>query len=197
MFDLTLNNNLYLILFSFVWMLISNVFPFMFFVFPEIIITSAIYHSTENLNSIYIIFIFSLFWAIIWETISFFIGKNINSNFLYKYIKQDKLKKLTDIFTKHGTKSIITWKLLPWITWFVPVFFGFIQYEFKKFFLLNSIMILYSLLIFFILIKSLFVLTDLYLSDYKLTIFIIIIAIFIILHLFKNKISNIISKYKN
>lgn len=185
MFEIIINYPILLFVFAFIWMLVSNLFPIMFFLFPEIIITSSIYLSSETHISIYLVFLFSLFWAIIWETISFFIWKHIKKDFLYKFFKKENVDKLKDIFHKHHKKSIIIGKMMPGITWLVPVFFGLIHYDFKKFFILNSLMILYSLATFFFSIVVWFSIFDMYFSEYKIHLFIILLIFFVSVPLYK------------
>lgn len=179
------NNHILIYAFAFFGMLISNLFPIMFFFFPEIVITSVIYLSGEWKSSIYLIFVFCLIWAIIWETISYFIGKHIKKEKLYKYFKEENIKKIESIFLTHHKKSIIIWKMLPGITWLVPVFFGFIKYDFKKFFILNSLMIFYSLATFFATIFIGFSLFDYFFKEYSFYLFILLIIIFIFPHIYK------------
>ncbi|MDD5213535.1 MAG: VTT domain-containing protein [Candidatus Gracilibacteria bacterium] len=179
------NNPFLIYAFAFFGMLISNLFPIMFFLFPEIIITSVIYLSGERKVSIYMIFVFCLVGAIIGETMSYFIGKHIKKEKLYKYFKQENIEKIEAIFHTHHKKSIIIGKMLPGITWLVPVFFGFIKYDFKKFFILNSLMIFYSLATFFATIFIGFSIFEYFFKEYSLYLFIILIIIFVFPHIYK------------
>ncbi len=179
------NNHFLIYAFAFLGMLISNLFPIMFFLFPEIIITWAIYLQKQGNVSVYLVFIFLLIWAIIWETISYFIWKNIKKEKLYKYFKQENVEKIENIFHAHHKKSIIIGKILPGITWLVPVFFWFIKYDFKNFFILNSLMIFYSLATFFATIFIWFSLFDYYLKEYSIYLFLAIIFFFVFSHLYK------------
>lgn len=182
--EFILNYPYLLFVFVFLGMFISNIFPIMFVLLPELIIVTSIYYSTQTWISIYIIFVFALIWAILWETISFFIWKKLNNNFLYKFIKKEKIEKLKDIFTKHNKKSIIIWKMMPWITWLVPVFFWLINYDFKKFFLLNSIMIFYSLAVFYFSLFVWFSVFEKFFGDYIWHLFIFLILLFVFLALY-------------
>lgn len=179
------NNPILIYAFAFLWMLISNLFPIMFFLFPEIIITWVIYLWKQGNLSIYLIFFFCLIGAIIWETISYFIWKKLKKEKLYKYFKQENIEKIEQIFHTHHKKSIIIWKMLPWITWLVPVFFWFIKYDFKKFFILNSLMIFYSLATFFATIYIWFSLFDYFFKEYSLYLFLLLISFFVFTHIYK------------
>jgi membrane protein DedA with SNARE-associated domain len=179
------NNHFVIYAFAFFGMLISNLFPIMFFFFPEIVITSSVYIVKEWNISIYVVFLFCLFWAIIWETTSYFIGKHINKDKLYKYFWEERVKKIESIFLTHHKKSIIIWKMLPRVTRIVPVFFGFIRYDFKRFFMLNSLMIIYSLTTSMISLFVGFAVFDYYFKDYSFYLFIILIIIFVFPHIYK------------
>lgn len=185
MFEFIINYPFLLFWFAFLGMFLSNIFPVMFFLFPEIIITSSIYLASETHISIYFVFLFSFIWAVLWETFSFFIWKKIKKEFLYRFFKKENVEKLKEIFHKHHKKSIIIGKMMPGVTWLVPVFFWLIHYDFKKFFLINSIMIFYSLATFFFSIVVWFSIFDMYLSEYKIHLFVILIIFFIFFHLYK------------
>lgn len=185
MFQLIIQNPYLLFLFAFLWMLFSNIFPIMFFLFPEIIITSSIYLANETKISIYLVFVFCFIWAIIWETISFFIWKKIKIDYIYRFFKKENVDKLKEVFLKHHKKSIIIGKMMPWITWLVPVFFWLIHYNFKKFFLINSLMIFYSLASFFITIVLWFSIFDLYFKEYKIYLFWVLILFFLFFPIYK------------
>jgi len=124
----------------FLWMITTNIFPIMFFILPEIFIFLWIFLAKHI--AWYIPYIFIILWAIIWEQINFYLWyknweKILNTKFFQKDISQKYIKKLK----KHQIKTIIIWKLIPWIIWIIPILSGVIKMNPWKFFILNSIMI--------------------------------------------------------
>ena len=150
-----LNN--FLLNHSFLWLIIiffaliiTNIFPVMFFVLPDIFIYLWLF-LVKNGQIWYIPYLVIVFWAIIWEWINYFIWYKFWKKLLKEsYMENEKIKKWIEKIRKNPIKNIAIWKLIPGIIWLIPLLAGFLKIDFIKFFIVNSIMVFVSIAIVFL-----------------------------------------------
>lgn len=175
-----------LIFIIFIVFIVINIFPLMFFLVPEIFILAVFWLCVSWKISFLYWFLAMFLWSVLWETFSYYLW--------YRWINIDKYKnqKLNDFFIhfkKNEVKYLIIWKLLPFITWLIPVLAWIIKMNFIKFFIINTFIVFYSLFITFIFLYFWNKVIDKYFFEYK---FEIVLFIFVILF-----ISLFIKIYKN
>jgi len=130
----------------FFWILITNIVPVMFFFYPDIFIFISVFLVKNWLISWYIPWLLLIIWALIWEYISFFIWKMYWKKILeHKYFQKDLIKKWVEKLYKNGVKTLIIWKIIPWVWWFIPVLSWITNLETKKFIFWDFIMIIYAI----------------------------------------------------
>lgn len=181
-------SNLYLFLF-FVPLLSQLWLPFwaMFF----ILIAGSI---TNGMTELFILFFIILSWVIIWDILSYFLGKKLlNFNFFKYLLNKKKVKniysKTEKIFIEKWVISIFisrflitwVWPMLNYIAWFQ-------WFDFKKFSLyviLWEIIYVWEFLILWYLFKDTIDEVFSIISDFWLVLFLILILYIIAVNLFK------------
>jgi len=136
--------NLWLIIIFF-WMIITNIFPIMFFILPEIFIFWGIFLA-KHINW-YIPYLAIVLWAIIWEQINFYLGYKYWKKILKtKFFQHNLVEKYMNKLKNNQVKTIIIWKLIPGVIWIIPILSGILKINPIKFFIINSIMITLAIL---------------------------------------------------
>ncbi len=82
--------------------------------------------------------------AVIGDTVNYHIGRKIGTSippnsWLGKVINQDKMKKAEDFFNKHGGKTIIIARFMPFIRTFAPFVAGASRMNYRYFFIYNVV----------------------------------------------------------
>lgn len=128
-------------------MFASNIVPVMFFIYPDIALLFGVFLAKKVVVWYwYIPYILLILWAYLWEIISFYIWKKYWNKILdYKFFKKDVSKKRIERFHRNSIKTLIIWKLVPWVVWFIPVFSWITKMDSKKFLIINLIMVTYSI----------------------------------------------------
>jgi len=128
----------------FFWMIIANIFPIMFILYPDIFIFLWIFLATKFLPW-WIPYLLLIIWAFIWESISYFIWYKYWEKILqHKLIKNNKkVIKILEKIKENQVKTLVIWKLVPGIVRIIPVISGAIKMDLKKFLLFNFLMIVY------------------------------------------------------
>lgn len=130
----------------FFWILITNIVPIMFFVYPDVFIFISVFIVKQNLLVWYVPFIILIFWAWIGEIISYYIWRKYWVKILnYKFFQKDISKKWIEKLKKNSVKTLIIWKVLPAIGWFIPVLSWITKMDPKKFVILDLIMIVVAI----------------------------------------------------
>ncbi len=126
----------------FFWILITNIVPLMFFIYPEIFIFISIFLVKNWILPWYSSWWLLIIWAFIWEYISFYIWKKYWIHILdHKFFQKGLSKKWIGKLKENWIKTLIIWKMLPWIWWFIPVLSGITKLDTKKFIFWDFIMI--------------------------------------------------------
>lgn len=89
-----------------------------------------------------ILFLVFLSAAIIGDTVNYHIGKKVGTaispnRFIGKVINQDKMKKAEDYFNKHGGKTIVIARFMPFIRTFAPFVAGASRMNYRHFIFYN------------------------------------------------------------
>jgi len=174
----------------FIIILITNIFPLMFFILPEFAIFLWIFIS-KKITIWYISYTLLILWALIWEFISYYIGYKYGYKILEnKFLQNNFIKNWLYKLKKHPIKMIIIWKTTPWITWVIPILSWMLKINFIKFTIFNFIMVIIS-------ISSIFFIWLLWISfleqfswEYIWYISFTILIIYIIYHIYKIKKNN-------
>lgn len=175
---------IYLYLVIFIVFIIINIFPVMFFLLPELFILTVFWLYLWWFIDLYLWFLSMFLWRVLWETISYIIWTRWNKIFI-KY-KNDKITDFVEKLKKNPIKTLFIGKLLPIFTWIVPFLSWLIRLNFYKFFIVNTLMIFWGLVMTFYFLYIWNIAIDKYFSDFKE--YIICFIIFIILILFIKKI---------
>ena len=132
-------------------MIIANIFPVMFFLYPDIFIFLWIFLATKFLPW-WIPYLLLIIWAFIGETISYFIWYKYWEKILnHKFIKNNqKIIKLVEKIKKNQIKTLIVGKLIPWVVRIMPVVSWAIKMDLKKFLIINFLMIVYGITYLFV-----------------------------------------------
>jgi membrane-associated protein len=136
-------------------MLITNygflVYPFLFaivfmetgFVFTpflpgdSLIFVAGTFAAAGLLDPLLLFAIFSLA-AIIGDTVNYSIGKYSGKKILKKHwIKEERVKQAEDFFKKHGGKTIVIARFMPFIRTFVPFVAGIGSMDYRRFIVYN------------------------------------------------------------
>lgn len=184
-----LNNIEYWYIVIFLLIIIVNIFPVAFFIYPQIILIFAIF-LVENTSLWYFMIIVLILWSLIWESISYFLWKILWKKILNKRKKDKKyITKFIISIKKNPIKTIFIWKFTPVIFAFIPLLSWITKINFFKFFIINAITticaILYIGFIMLIWFKSInFILFQ---DNYLLIILWIILLFATIFYIFKKK----------
>ncbi len=171
----------------FFWMLISNIIPITFIIYPDIFVFLWIFIAAKLLPW-RIPWIILIIWAFIWETISYFIWLKYWKKILkHKFFKNKKTNIRISKLKKNQTKTFIVWKLIPWIVRFIPFFAWIIKFDFNKFLILDFLMIIYWISYLFIVRLVWIKIAINFLWDIVRIILPIIIIIYLIVEYHRNK----------
>lgn len=82
--------------------------------------------------------------AVIGDTVNYEIGKKVGTTirpdtFMGKMINQEKMQKAQDFFNKHGGKTIVIARFMPFIRTFIPFVAGASRMNYKYFLMYNVI----------------------------------------------------------
>lgn len=97
------------------------------------------------MGAFHIVILIILFFAaaVIGDTVNYHIGKKIGTSipensWLGKIINKEKMKKAEDFFNKHGGKTIIIARFMPFIRTFIPFVAGASRMNYR-YFIINNI----------------------------------------------------------
>lgn len=134
----------------FILIIISNIFPLMFFILPDIAVFLWIFIA-KKITVWYIPYILLIVWAFIWEFISYLIWYKYWYKILeHKYLQKDLLQNWIQKLKKNPIKILILWKITPWITRFIAVLSWCLKTDIKKYAIINLIMLIYSISFMFV-----------------------------------------------
>jgi len=145
------NNIIVWLIITFIGMIIANIFPIMFFLYPDIFIFLWIFLATKFVP-VRVPYILLIIWAFIGETISYFIGYKYWDKILtHKFIQNnEKIIKFVEKLKNNQVKTLVIGKLIPWIVRVIPVISWAIKMDLKKFLIINFFMIVYGITYLFI-----------------------------------------------
>jgi len=162
-----------------------NIFPIMIFASPELFIMWVIYLVVSWKITLNIAFLTMVLWSIIWENISYLLWYKWKDALKETKIlkkNKDKILAFEENLIKNPIKYLFIWKLLPFTTWIIPIFAWYLKIDFKKFLIINSIMVFWWIFSISFVIYTGNNLLDTYLKTYKKEIiFFIIFVLFIFL----------------
>ena len=148
--NLALNHIILGNLITFVLMIVTNIFPIMIFIYPDIAIFLWVFIAKE-ITIWYIPYIILIIWAFIWEFISYLIWYRYWHKILeHRFLKKNIAKKWIEKLKQKPIKTLIIWKLLPWIVWIIPILSGALKTNPVKFTIVDLIMIIYSISLMFL-----------------------------------------------
>lgn len=117
------------------------IFPFL----PgdSLLFASGAFAAVGAFNIVLLIIIF-LAAAIIGDTVNYHIGKKVGTSvqgykWFRKIINQNRMKKAEDFFNKHGGKTIIIARFMPFIRTFAPFIAGASRMNYRYFIMYNVI----------------------------------------------------------
>ena len=126
------------------WMLVTNIFPIMFFVLPEIFIFLWIF--LAKFLPWYIPYLSIVLWAIIWEWINFYLWYKYWEKILEKkFFQKDLVKTYIEKLKNNPVKTLVIWKLIPGVIWIIPILSWVIKMNPWKFMITNSVMVAFSI----------------------------------------------------
>jgi len=126
------------------WMLVTNIFPVMFFVLPEIFIFLWIFLS--KFLPWHIPYLSIVLWAIIWEWINFYLWYKYWEKILEKkFFQKDLVKTYIKKLKNNPIKTLVIWKLIPGVIWIIPILSWVIKMNPWKFMITNSVMVAFSI----------------------------------------------------
>jgi len=175
---------------TFAMIVITNIFPIMFFVIPDIAIFLWIFIA-KKITVWYIPYILLIIWAFLWEFISYYMWYKYWYKILeHKFLKKDIIQKWINKLKEHPIKTLILWKLTPWVTRFIAILSGSLKTEPIKFSIINLIMIVYSISWMFLVRLIWISFLEKYLWEYIWYILFIGLIIYIFYHIYKIKKNN-------
>lgn len=94
-----------------------------------------------NIISLYLIFFFA---AVIGDTVNYHIGKKVGTtlsqgSFIGKLINQDRMIIAENFFNKHGGKTILIARFMPFIRTFIPFIAGASRMNYRYFLIYNVV----------------------------------------------------------
>lgn len=117
------------------------IFPFL----PgdSLLFASGTFSALGAFNILLLMFVFFLA-AVIGDTVNYHIGKKVgtsipSSSWLGRVINKDKMKKAEDFFNKHGGKTIVIARFMPFIRTFIPFVAGASRMNYHYFFTYNVV----------------------------------------------------------
>lgn len=141
--DFLVDNSSHQIILYFLHFLWSFLDWFIFstlFITWEFFFLSWWYLSVEYLN-IFIIYFSLVFWAVLWDNLSYLIWKKYWKKILLfkniKFINENQLKKWANLLKKHWVKIIFFSRFIWPFYWLIPTIAGIFWFDYKKFFFFN------------------------------------------------------------
>lgn len=113
-------------------------------IFPgdSLLVTAGLIASAGHLN-IWILLVGGLICAILGDNVGYYTGKKLGPRIFTKeeswFFKRSYIEKSEIYFKKHGPKTIIFARFIPFVRTFAPMLAGVGNMEYKKFFLYNII----------------------------------------------------------
>lgn len=172
----------------FISIIIVNIFPFMFIVYPHIIVFLGVFLFKEFWVEWYFLYLLLILWSIIWEIISYYLWyiywkKILNNNIFHKF----GLKKITKKIHNNKYKTIFFWKLTPGLFGFIPISYWMLKVEFIYFFVFNTIITIFSISYVFLISYFSIEIFDKYFWKYLLYFILFLIIIYLIISILRNK----------
>jgi len=167
---------------------VINIFPIMIFASPELFIMRVVYLAISSKINIFLALISMILWSIIWENISYLLWykwKDILKETKILKKNKDKILAFEENLKKNPIKYLFIWKLLPFTTWIVPIFAWYLKIDFRKFFIINSIMVFWWVFSIFFIMYTGNNLLNIYLKTYKKELIIALVSIFIFMIFYK------------
>lgn len=107
-----------------------------FFIAWEVFFVSGGYLSVDYLN-FWICYVFMVFGAVIWDNLSYFLGKKYWRNIFlksWKFLNKNQLDRWEKLLKKHWEKIIFFSRFIWPFYWLIPTFAGTFNVSYKKFF---------------------------------------------------------------
>ncbi len=172
----------------FIGIIITNIFPVMIFVYPDIFIFLGLFLAVKFFPW-YVVWVVLVFGAFIWEIISYFIWSNFWNKILkFKFFQNQKIIEWIANMKNNSGKYFLIWKLIPGVVRVAPVVAWIIKMEIKKFLLLDFIMIIYGITYFFVVWLIGFNMLQHFLGDYVWYVVSFIILAYIFWEYYKRRI---------
>jgi membrane-associated protein len=94
-----------------------------------------------NMVLLYMVFFVA---AVLGDTVNYHIGRKVGTtispgSFMGKLINQDKMMKAEDFFSKHGGKTILIARFMPFIRTFIPFIAGASRMNYRYFLIYNVV----------------------------------------------------------
>ena len=89
-----------------------------------------------SLNILLLFIIFALA-SILGDTVNYWVGKYFGEKVFHKYIRQDYLEKTKTFYEKHGAKTIVLARFMPFIRTFAPFVAGVGKMKYSTFLFYN------------------------------------------------------------
>ena len=94
--------------------------------------------------NIVLLFIIFFFAAVIGDTVNYHIGRKVGTtishgSFMGRLINQDKMMRAEDFFNKHGGKTILIARFMPFIRTFIPFIAGASRMNYRYFLIYNVV----------------------------------------------------------
>ncbi len=97
--------------------------------------------SSQNFLNIWILWIILIMAAVLGDNVNYFIGNHFGEQVFSKsrFYNKEYLDKTKEFYSKHGGKTIIYARFMPFIRTFAPFVAGIGKMEYQKFFFYNII----------------------------------------------------------
>ena len=171
----------------FVWMIVSNIVPIMAVLYPDIFVFLWIFLATKFVPW-WIPWLGLIFGALIGEVISDFLWYKYWVKVLEKdFFQKENIKTWIEKMKDNPVKTLIIGKLIPGIVRIVPVLAGALKMDFKKFLIIDFLMIIYWISYLFLVWMVWFHIALHFLWEKVWYLFPLLILIYLIWEYLKNK----------
>lgn len=138
----------------FIFMLLENIFLLGFFVPGTIILAFAGFYASNNLLDINALILIGFFGVLLGDNISYIVGKYLISRFKILSYWRYEIERNQDVFTAKTNWFILIYHITSISRMIFPVFLGLTKYNFKNWFIYNTLgsllfVILFSMLGFY------------------------------------------------